>query len=68
LNYLRCDQLTERGVWFVTRTTQNIAYTVERVLEATAERHDLLVWVGSGPESRCVHLLRLVEVRHQGKW
>ncbi len=30
--------------------------------------HDLLVWVGSSPESRCDHLLRLVEVRHQGKW
>ena len=68
LNYPRFDQLTDLGVWFVTRTAQNIAYQVERILEATAERHDLLVWVGSGPESRCVHLLRLVEVRYQGKW
>jgi hypothetical protein len=67
-NYLRFDPLTELGVGFLTRTTQNSAYTVERVLEATAERHDLLVWGGSGPESRCVHRLRLVEVRHQGKW
>ena len=68
LNYLRFDQLTELGVSFVTRTTQTIAYQVERVLEATAERHDLLVWVGSWPESRCKHLMRLVEVKHQGKW
>src|SRR5215210_6264415 len=59
LNYLRFDQLTELGVRFVARTTQNIAYTVERVLEATAERHDLLVWVGSSAESRCEHLMRL---------
>lgn len=68
LNYPRFDQLTDLGVWFVTRTTQNIAYKGERVLEATMERHDRLVWVGSGPESRCEHLMRLVEVKHQGKW
>jgi DNA-binding transcriptional ArsR family regulator len=68
LNYPRFDQLTDLSVGFITPTTQNIATKVERVLETTAERHDRLVWVGSGPESRCEHLMRLVEVRYQGKW
>jgi hypothetical protein len=68
LNYARFDQLTEQGVFFVTRTTQNIASRTEQVLRATEELRDRLVWVGSGPESCCQHLLRIVEVRYAGKW
>lgn len=68
LNFSRFDQLTDMGVWFLTRMEERIVYQVERVLQANAHFHDLLVWVGSGPESRCAHLLRLVEWQHQGKW
>lgn len=68
LNYPRFDQLTERGVNFVTRTTENIAYTVEHVVQATSQLHELIVWVGSGKDSCCVHPMRLVEVRHGEKW
>src|SRR6266508_4088099 len=68
LNYARFDQLTEQGVFFLTRTTQNIATRTEQVLRATEDLRDRLVWVGSGPESCCHHLLRMVEVRYQGKW
>jgi hypothetical protein len=68
LNYAHYDQLTERGVWFLTRAAARMAYRVERVLQASADRRDLLVWVGSHPEHRCHHLLRLVEVRRPGGW
>jgi len=68
LNYARFDQLTEQGVCFVTRTTQNIATRTEQVLRARADLRDRLVWVGSGSESCCQHLLRMVEVRYAGKW
>ena len=68
LNYARFDQLTEQGVFFVTRTTQNIASRTEQVLRASTDLRDRLVWVGSGSESCCHHLLRLVEVRYAGKW
>ena len=68
LNYARFDQLTEQGVFFLTRTTSNLASRTERVLRAREDLRDRLVWVGSGAESCCHHLLRLVEVRYAGKW
>jgi Transposase DDE domain len=68
LNFGRFDQLTEAGVWFLTRLEERIVYQVEQVLQASAHIHDRIVWVGSGPQSRCGHPLRLVEWQHQGKW
>lgn len=68
LNYARFDQLTELGVFFVTRTTSNIATRTEQVLRTSQDLRDRLVWVGSGSESCCQHLLRIVEVRYAGKW
>jgi hypothetical protein len=68
LNYARFDQLTEQGVFFLTRTTSNLAARTEQVLRAREDLRDRLVWVGSGTASCCHHLLRLVEVRYQGKW
>ncbi len=60
-------QLTARGVSFITRAKQNMAYRTERVVQATSQRHDLLVWVGSAGTA-CQHLLRLGEVEHAGRW
>lgn len=68
LNYARFDQLSELGVFFVTRTTQNIATRSEQLLRATEDLRDRLVWVGSGSESCCQKVLRMVEVRYAGKW
>lgn len=68
LNFARFDQLTDAGVWFLTRMEERTVYRVEQVLRRTAQLHERLVWVGSGPQSCCTHLLRLVEWQHQGKW
>src|SRR5262245_1146900 len=68
LNFTRFDQLTEAGIWFLTRMEERVVYQVETVLQANTQFHDLIVWVGSGPESRCAHQLRLVEWQHNGKW
>ena len=68
LNYAHFDQLTAQGVWFLTRAAATAAYRVERVLHASADRHDLLIRLGARPAQRCAHPLRLVEVRHQGRW
>src|SRR5262245_58040641 len=68
LNYARFDQFTEQAVFFLTRTTSNIASRTEQVLRASENLRDRLVWVGSSSESCCQHLLRLVEVRYAGKW
>jgi hypothetical protein len=68
LNYARFDQLTEQDVFFLTRTTSTIVTRTAQVLRAREDLRDRLVWVGSGPESCCQHVLRLVEVRYEGKW
>lgn len=67
LNYPLFDQLTDKGVSLITRTKQNTVYRIERVLQRSTRVHDQLIWLGGG-ENRCVHLMRLVEVLHQGKW
>lgn len=68
LNFTRFDQLTEAGLWFITRSKANTGYQVEKVLRKEAMLHDQLVWVGSGATSRCGHLLRLVEWQYNGLW
>jgi hypothetical protein len=68
LNFTRFDQLTEAGVFFVTRIQERISYRVERVVQANQRLHDLIVWVGSGKDSQCAQALRLVEWQHNGKW
>jgi hypothetical protein len=68
LNYAHFDRLTEARVWFLTRPTAATATRVERVLHADANGRDLLVWLGSRKGHRCAHLMRLIEVRHAGKW
>jgi len=68
LNFIRFDQLTDLGVWFLTRMEERVVYQVETVLQATRQFHDLILWVGSGPDSRCAHPMRLVEWQHHGKW
>ena len=68
LNFARFDQLTDAGVFFLSRMEERVVYQVETVLQASTHFHDLLVWGGSGPASRCAHPLRLVEWQHQGKW
>jgi hypothetical protein len=68
LNFVRFDQLTDAGVFFVTRIHERMVYRVEMVVQANQHLHDLIVWVGSGKDSQCVHALRLLEVQHNGKW
>lgn len=68
LNFGRFDQLTDAGVWFLTRkATRTVAHT-EQVLHKTATLHDQIVRLGSKAESQCRHPVRLVEWLHQGKW
>ena len=68
LNYAHFDDLTDRGVWFLTRAASTAAYRTERVLHAAADRHDLLIRLGSRADHRCAHPMRLIEVQYQGRW
>jgi len=68
LNFTRFDQLSDMGVFFVTRLQQHITYRVDQIVQANQHMHDLLVSVGSSTTSQCHHQLRLVEWQHDGKW
>ena len=57
--------LTAREITFLTRAKANLAYQVERVLQASATVHDALVWIGQGADRQQV---RLIEVLHRGLW
>jgi hypothetical protein len=68
LNFTRFDQLTDAGVWFLTRKETRTVTRTEQVLRRTATLHDQIVRLGSTASSQCQHPVRLVEWLHQGKW
>ncbi len=68
LHYAHYDDLSAREVFFLTRAAENMAYRVECILHATADLHDLIIWVGASADSCCRYPLRLVEWHHQGTW
>jgi hypothetical protein len=68
LNFTRFDQLTDAGVWFLTRKETRTVTRTEQVLRRTDTLHDQIVRVGSTATSQCRHPMRLVEWLHQGKW
>jgi hypothetical protein len=68
LNFGRFDQLTDAGVFFVTRVQEHITYRVDQIVQANERMRDLVVWVGSSATSQCRHRLRLIEWQHNGKW
>jgi IS4 transposase len=68
LNFTRFDQLTDAGVFFVTRKEERVVARTEQVLRRTATLHEQIVHLGSTAASQCVHAVRLVEWQHQGKW
>lgn len=64
-NFSFFRQLTDQGVFFITRAKSNLAFQVERVLLKTAVAHDQLVWIGAGDTRQ---QLRLIAFLYQGKW
>jgi hypothetical protein len=64
-NFTFFRQLSEQGVFFLTRAKSNLAFQVERVLLKTAVVHDQLVWIGQGDDRQ---LVRLIAFLYQGKW
>lgn len=55
-------------MWLLTRAAGTAVYRVERVWQEGTDRRDLLLRLGARPAHRCAHPLRLIEVRHRGKW
>jgi hypothetical protein len=68
LNFTRFDQLTDGGVFFLTRKEERVVTRTQQALRVTDSLRDEIVQVGSKKDSRCEHPLRLVAWQHQGKW
>jgi hypothetical protein len=68
LNFTRFDQLTDAGVFFVTRKEERVVARTEQVLRRSGTLHEQIVQLGSTAASQCAHSVRLVEWQHQGKW
>jgi hypothetical protein len=62
-NFKRFAQLVE--VTLITRAKDNLSFEVKRVFQAAAQVRDWLIWIGKGDDRQ---LMRLVQVRYQGKW
>ena len=67
INYAWFDTLSERLLYFVTRCKNGSAIQVEQVLQTSPQLHDQLIWLGS-KQTRCSHLMRLVEIEYKGRW
>lgn len=68
LNFARFDQVSDAGVFFLTRKEERVVTRTQQVLRKTDTLHDELVQVGSKKDSQCRNALRLVAWQHQGKW
>jgi hypothetical protein len=68
LNFSRFDQLTDTGVFFLTRKEERVVARSQRVLSVSDTLRDEIVQLGSSKDSQCTHPLRLVAWQHQGKW
>jgi hypothetical protein len=68
LNFTRFDQLSDGGLFFLTRKEERVVARTERVLRVTDTLRDEIVRLGSKKDSQCAHPLRLVAWQHQGKW
>jgi len=61
------DDLTEQGLWYVSRLRQRTSYTVIHTFYAAHETFDGLVWLGAYRADRAKHAVRLVRFRYQGR-
>ena len=65
INFAIFVRLTQAKVKFITRSKNNLAYTLERAIIKTAAVHDYLIWMGKDETRQQV---RLIEIQYRGKW
>ncbi len=62
------DELTDAGVFFLTRLREKSAYTAVRPLDRGPGWRDTVIQLGVYRSNPCRHPLRLVEIKHAGVW
>ncbi|HET9870004.1 MAG TPA: transposase, partial [bacterium] len=62
------DDLTARKQFYVSRLRQKTSYTPIHTFYQDADLFDGIVWLGAYRADRAQHAVRLVRVRHRGRW
>jgi hypothetical protein len=62
------DDLTDAGIFFLTKLREKSAYTVVRSLGSGPGWRDTIIQLGVYRSNPCRHPLRLVEIRFQNTW
>ena len=57
------DDLTDQGLWWVTRLREKTSYTVVQTFAQHGDTFDGLVWLGAYRADRAAHPVRLVQYR-----
>lgn len=62
------DDLTDQGYAFISKLRAGTSVQTVHVLATHPQVRDSLVWLGIHRADRAKHLVRLIEVEHQGTW
>ena len=60
------DDLTDQGLWYVSRLRKGTSYHVIHQHYAAHETFDGIIWLGRYKADRAKHAVRLIRFRHQG--
>lgn len=61
------DDLTARGLWWVTRWREKTSYTVIQPFAQHGDTFDGLIWLGAYRADQAAHPVRLIQFQHGGR-
>jgi hypothetical protein len=67
-NFEWFDDLTKRGVWWVSRVKNKCSWTVEHVLVDRDGYGEALIFLGAYRTDQTAYLMRLIRFRYRGQW
>ncbi len=67
-NFEWFDDLTKRGVWWVSRVRAKCSWTVEHVLVQRDGYGEALIFLGAYRSDQTAYLMRLIRIRYRGQW
>lgn len=63
-SYPWMDELSDRGLWWLTRLRRRTSYTIQHIHAAHGDTLDAIVWLGAHRSDRMARPVRLVQLRH----
>jgi hypothetical protein len=67
-NFEWFDDLTKRGVWWVSRIKNKCSWTVEHILVQCDGYGEALIFLGEHRSDRAAYLMRMIRIRYRGQW